>query len=249
MNPCCRRGPGSIGGAPAGWTPSKAADRRWAVIGGGDSPRGSVDSGLGIAAREPPRQAEELIGSGTPGHLATTNPDGSPQVTCVSSPLRASTGRPRTPNPASKSSRTSVAIPRRAGLRGHGGPAAGAAKVPLRPRRSRQPERANCCSTSRVSISGPRCASRLRTAHRRAHGCEFASSAWRATARGLRSLDVPRSRAPSRTPAAGQARMIAAGMCTIRDQLTASACPLRSSRGSSGHSGANASGRRSNVEK
>src|SRR5688572_12246531 len=45
MNPCCWRGPGSIGGAPAGWTPSKAADRRWAVISGWDSPRGSVDPG------------------------------------------------------------------------------------------------------------------------------------------------------------------------------------------------------------
>src|SRR5215217_42665 len=45
MNPCCRRGPGSIGGAPAGWTPSKAADRPWAVISGWDSPRGSVDPG------------------------------------------------------------------------------------------------------------------------------------------------------------------------------------------------------------
>src|SRR5690349_7731569 len=48
MNPCCWRGPGSIGGAPAGWTPSKAADRRWAVISGWDSPRGSVDPGLGL---------------------------------------------------------------------------------------------------------------------------------------------------------------------------------------------------------
>jgi hypothetical protein len=35
MNPCCRRGPGSIGGAPAGWTLRKAADRRWAAIGDG----------------------------------------------------------------------------------------------------------------------------------------------------------------------------------------------------------------------
>src|SRR4051812_29461181 len=50
MNPCCRRGPGSIGGAPAGWTPSKAADRRWAVIGDGDSPRGAVDPGSASAA-------------------------------------------------------------------------------------------------------------------------------------------------------------------------------------------------------
>jgi CheY-like chemotaxis protein len=35
-----------------GWTPSKAADRRWAVIGGRDSPRGSVDPGSGKAAIE-----------------------------------------------------------------------------------------------------------------------------------------------------------------------------------------------------
>ena len=48
MNPCYRRGPGSIGGAPAGWTPSNAADRRWAVIGGGDSPRGAVDWGSDV---------------------------------------------------------------------------------------------------------------------------------------------------------------------------------------------------------
>ena len=67
MNPCCRRGPGSIGGAPAGWTPSKAADRRWAVIGDGDSPRGAVDPGSGevraAAAAAPPDR-------GRPGSVA-----------------------------------------------------------------------------------------------------------------------------------------------------------------------------------
>src|SRR5207253_7989039 len=52
MNPCCRRGPGPIGGAPAGWTPSKAADRRWTVIGDGDSPRSAVDPGLGLAQQQ-----------------------------------------------------------------------------------------------------------------------------------------------------------------------------------------------------
>src|SRR5687768_17951333 len=61
MNPCCRRGPGSIGGEPAGWTPSGAADRRWAVIGGWDSPRGSVDSGLAMAGH---REVRGARGSG-----------------------------------------------------------------------------------------------------------------------------------------------------------------------------------------
>ena len=32
MNPCCGRAPGSIGGAPEGWCPLEAADRRWCVI-------------------------------------------------------------------------------------------------------------------------------------------------------------------------------------------------------------------------
>ena len=45
MNPCRGRGPGSMGGEPTGWTLLGAADRRWAVIHGWDSPRGSVDSG------------------------------------------------------------------------------------------------------------------------------------------------------------------------------------------------------------
>src|SRR3954468_10933992 len=49
MNPVCGRPPGAIGGAPAGWPPSEAADRRWAVIRGRGSPRESVDPGLGLA--------------------------------------------------------------------------------------------------------------------------------------------------------------------------------------------------------
>src|SRR4051812_41969357 len=49
MNPVRGRRPGSIGGALAGWPPSEAADRRWAVIRGRDSPRESVDPGLEAA--------------------------------------------------------------------------------------------------------------------------------------------------------------------------------------------------------
>src|SRR3954452_4723118 len=52
------RRPGSIGGAPAGWAPSEAADRRWAVIRGRASPRGSADPGSSTE-RDPPARAPE----------------------------------------------------------------------------------------------------------------------------------------------------------------------------------------------
>src|SRR3954451_2876684 len=71
MNPVRGRRPGSIGGALAGWPPSEAADRRWAVIRGRDSPRGSVDPGLantrgGCLLDEGGDESAALIGLGMP---------------------------------------------------------------------------------------------------------------------------------------------------------------------------------------
>src|SRR4051794_18309537 len=71
MNPVRGRRPVSIGGALAGWPPSEAADRRWAVIRGRDSPRGSVDPGLpntrcGGLLDEGGDESAALIGFGMP---------------------------------------------------------------------------------------------------------------------------------------------------------------------------------------
>src|SRR5258708_23232840 len=62
MNPGRGRGPGSIGGAPTGWSPLEAADRRWAVIHGWDSPRESVDPGLAVERATHPRAGVGRVG-------------------------------------------------------------------------------------------------------------------------------------------------------------------------------------------
>ena len=141
MNPCCRRGPGSIGGAPEGWAPSEAADRRWAVIGGGDSPRGSVDSGLAQQPRAgslDPRAQSRAPSTPRPESLSAQDP-----VRAVRPPPAAQTKLPRL------YATTGAGLGRRAA--GHGG----ARRSRRRRRRQRSACEARWRAFSRVERSTP----------------------------------------------------------------------------------------------